>query len=1297
MSPQAAFNAADFPLQGRRLIEASAGTGKTYNIANLYLRLLLGDHCTPRTVEQILVVTFTRAATSELRGRIRDKVELALQAFRGAACGDGFINALLARYAGEKKTAAARWLNHALLRMDEACIFTIHGFSVRAIQTFLFETGALADVEISEAGNARRDVLLADLWRQLQLYENPLLQQYADAADFSSLEKFRGFYASQHDGAEVLPAFVIPSHARSLYEFLPQLEKAMQASTAAIFEERQSLAREWHSIREEFCAAMRSGNSALTEMELNELLACIERWLGTTDTQLIIPARNKRPYNKLNPFAKGDGVAAGVIARLLSHAENSQPGNYFRKGVFRAFLLQYIRAKMQETDLASMQLDEVTRLINGILRDGGEKASQLREAITAAYPVCMVDEFQDTDPAQFEMFSRLYEDSNNTGFFMIGDPKQSIYQFRGADIFSYLGVRTQVRQQEAQSGEKHIFSLGTNFRSKAALVQATNRLFAEQEKPTFLFPGIDYVDVASCEDEPFSQDKGTYTVRHKKMASEPLVFVGNDTNTDDAASFNGDTLRWRYAHDTARRIALLLDTQHGATVQTGSYASRSLKGGDIAVLVRTSREAGVMRSALLALTPRIGSVFQSQRDSVFEASVIAEDIYHILCAMDEPGDRQLLKKAMATLLYRGFRTDFADLDQLDAGDSSADVLLEQLIDEFSAYRLCWEQYGVLAALNRFVQQRALMPSLALLPDGDRLVTDFRHLGELLQQQYLECSSREQLILWYARQLRDDSELDEDSKRIRLESDDNLVKIVTIHVSKGLEYPVVFLPFFFLPWKADSNRQLPLYHPAAQEASPASFRPRIDFNAGRALLEREMQKEILAEDMRLLYVAITRAIYQCYIGISAAVKGREKSRIFPYTVWANLLDMDGDDLPSWEKIRLALQKRLGENQAAVAYRELSDCPRPSSNRLSDKQQAVTVLPPALLADVSEPCLPRTHWIITSYTALAHARKEPGLQRGGRDELSMATDALALVAHEEDDARWSNDIRYRLKGSNRTGDCLHGFFEQLAREPALYTGQGNLSYERDRLLQNCLRKHGIEKPEGFTGVGLDVAQCEAIFRERRRDMLDWLDAVLDTALMEGKPAASLREIFVQGNALPELDFDFATGRKNPANIADGINRVLRESGVAGIQLPFRSELEGLVTGSIDLLFIHDKKVYVLDYKSNTLGKAPRFYDEPAMSQAMRENRYDLQYLIYSVAAHRYMQQRLGTRYDFDSGEYRFGGVFYLFLRGMGLPQEEYRRHGVWFHRPQKNVIEQLDAAFAGALPLNTEGVGGQVLHG
>jgi exodeoxyribonuclease V beta subunit len=323
----------------------------------------------------------------------------------------------------------------------------------------------------------------------------------------------------------------------------------------------------------------------------------------------------------------------------------------------------------------------------------------------------------------------------------------------------------------------------------------------------------------------------------------------------------------------------------------------------------------------------------------------------------------------------------------------------------------------------------------------------------------------------------------------------------------------------------------------------------------------------------------------------------------------------------------------------------------------------------------PQLPKSNWVITSYTALAHARKEPGLRHGGADEVTVARETGDI-----DETAAVDDIRFRLKGSSHTGDCLHGFYEQLAKEATLYCRD---AVHFNRLLQRCLRQHDLERPELLDQNILVDAEKEKIYSERLAELSAWLQSTLDTPLLANDSTSTLRRLYLDKQVLPELDFDFALGTLQPANIRDGINRVLSNCQVSGIHVPEHIELEGLVTGSIDLLFIHNKKIYVLDYKSNTLGKAPHFYDQTHMTQAMQDNRYDLQYLIYSVAAHRYMKQRLGSGYAFDAPQdktgYSFGGVLYLFLRGMGL--ENYPRHGIWFHRPGKQEIESLDAAFMG----------------
>lgn len=1228
-----------FPLQGRRLIEASAGTGKTYQIANLYLRLLLEGE-SPLTVDQILVVTFTRAATNELRGRIRDKVELALQAFRQSLVDgkvqDAFIQALLEKYPDHAGRAeVCQRLNAALVCMDEACIFTIHSFAVQIIQTFLFETGALAEVELTEGDNHRQERILGDLWRQLQFNDHEPLRAYIEALGFNDLEAFQQYFCRIPAQAEILPAFKISTPPQALRDLLPQLESQLLRSTAGVFTERQFLAGRWKNIRPAFVAEVSTGKSGLTTDEVLELTNCIESWFGSLDTQLLVPPRNRRPYTKLNPLKKGEGDLAEFMTMLLQHAENNQPLATYRKNSFLALLAQWLRAAMAEPQLTSMQLDDVIRLINQTLVKNNAASHALRRRITGNYPACLVDECQDTDPEQFELFNRVYGEAEDSGFFMIGDPKQSIYAFRGADIFSYLDVRSQV-------DAKHIFTLDTNFRSKQLLVKATNALFVEQEsRPTFLYEGIDFRPVHSCEDKPHQHNKGVYQAGDD---NKPLIFIGNSTDpTDTSQKHNRSGLQRRYARDTAQRIAALLHPESGASISKADNTTERLRAGEIAILVRSGTEARVMREELLKLEPPVLTVYQSQRDSVFTAAIFAEDLYHILAAMESPTDKRLLKAAMATPLYRGFVADFHLLESLEQDDG----FYETCIAEFHAYRHEWQSHGVLAALGLLMQQRKLAEAFALQSEGDRLLTDFRHLGELLQQQAQACSSREELLIWYARQLQDDSDLDEDSKRIRLESDENLVKIVTIHVSKGLQYAVVFLPFFFFPHAVKPERDLPFFH----EVEDKHYQPRLDFSSSTEVVQAAMSQESLAEEMRLLYVAVTRAVYQCYIGISASLN--RSSPQFTATVWPHLLGIT-ELSPSWTEIRQALQAKFQSCEEAVAYRVLDD---------ADVKTSAAVpapLPSALIEQVSLPSLPASSWVLTSYSALANSRRDPGFRHGASDEQVLARDNIAMDENREADQRWQDNIRYRLRSSSTTGDCLHAIYETLAQTP-----DADLLAE----VKNQLQRHGLL---GGLPAPEDVL---AVAR--------WIADTLEAPLLTADKKLNLQYLYNQQQCLPELSFDFSLGSVAPAAIEQGINRVLRRYQLAGIHLPGQTEVEGLMTGSIDLLFIYEKKIYVLDYKSNTLGKAPRFYDRPPMDIAMQEHRYDLQYLIYTVAAHRYMQQRLGNRYAFDGNgentEYSFGGVFYLFVRGMGLA--DYPQQGIWFHRPSAEQIMALDAAFKG----------------
>jgi exodeoxyribonuclease V beta subunit len=1273
------FSPLDFPLSGRRLIEASAGTGKTYNIGNLFLRLILGDGIErPLEVDQILVVTFTRAATSELRGRIRARVERAFQDFRQGHSDEAEINALIPAD-DEERTDLIRLLNEAILRMDEACVSTIHSFAVQAAKTFLFETGAIADIEISEYGDVASRQIITDHYRFLATLQGEYAEEFKSLVLMpAKIQEFQNYYQNglpmgcridsesgqSRDLSGLLEHYRLQrieferAHWDLLQEWKTQFvqspENEHKANCVALAD------RFNNELHDEFRKEYQWARS------VTNLANFLDGKLRGESADYVV-SKAKYFTNWMGmPVTAGDGECFDFIIRLREHYKAWFSLQSATKQAGRRVILESLREKQAEIPLDQMSLDDVIRLINQKL-DDDRTAEALRQIITQSYPACLVDEFQDTDPEQFLMFNRIYRNApESTGFFMIGDPKQSIYSFRGADIFSYLKVRSSVTKEQDRVGDRKIFSLGTNWRSKKALVDATNQLFREpaqrESAPVFLFPGIKYQDVDSCEATK-GQSKGVYSIgKARGLSDKALVFVGNPDSGEES-KIDGSTLRRQYARDTAARISALLNHDSGGRVTDESGVATPVAPGEIAVLVRSGYEARHIREELARPAIGIRSVYLSQRDSVFGEAEVSEDLFHILVAIHECTDKNRLKAALATPLLRAFTFEFQELDRLENDEND----LEALIEEFATYRLLWQQNGILTALNHLLDQRGLFAAIARRQDSDRVFTDLRHLGDLLQQQDLQSGSAEQLIDWYARQLSDDSLLDEDSKRIRLESDENLVKIVTIFVAKGLEYPIVFLPYFFLPRPINLNKALPLYHDQND-----AFRAVVDLSSDEADIKQRMERESLAEDMRLLYVAVTRAIYQCHIGISASTYNN--SEMFSGTTWSHLLGIE-KSRPDWATIQAALEQRFGNDQS-VHYCELGDVAAEKFEPADSRQSRLVPPDPVVRA-------PESFWQIASYSRLAHGAKFRADDKGDDEVMSVqpAEDPLDEPLQAEEDAHWAHDVRYTLMGSSITGSCLHDIFESYGLEPAA---------DFRNLAEKQLAACGLDQPaRPRTMSDAEFSTFTEAFPGR---VAAWLQAALvqplENPYIAGIP--SLKQLFSSGQVIPELAFDFAIGSESSVQPLEEINQALHQAGLAGLEIE-SGKIHGLMTGAIDLVFVHDQKIYLLDYKSNTLGKAPRFYNQAAMTEAMIRNRFDLQYMIYSTAVHRYFSNRFAPQYSFDEQAGKslsFGGVFYLFLRGMGLSEKHYRQHGVWFTRPKSEHISALDQAFGGSIGAGNE---------
>ncbi len=1161
------LSAMDFPLHGMRLIEASAGTGKTYTIAALYLRLLLGHgdagaaHARALDVDEILVVTFTEAATEELRDRVRARIQEARRAFIRGRTDDDFIEGLLNDISDH--AAAARLLGDAARNMDQAAIFTIHGFCQRMLKQHAFESGSLFDTELEQDDAPLLHEAMLDFWRQ-RVYTLPdalataVLQLWSEPA--ALLKDIRPHLAT--DGLRLEPDLAGMDLLEQWHQQVMRVDAFKQA---------------WHDNSDDLLALLQSGD--LNGNSYRK--ASVPGWLASVDDYCesaqvladgkLLEVLERFCQGRLRDKTKKNGVTPehGLFVQLETLCDHWLPlREMLLSEAMREVRLRLARNKQQRRVLG---FDD---LLSGLDRAlASEAGSRLAAAIQAQYPVALIDEFQDTDPQQYRIFNTLYAAALQCGLFMIGDPKQAIYAFRGADIFTYIQARRAVADH---------YTLETNWRSGQAMVDAVNRLFAAHDAPFMFARDIPFVSVRAA---GFA-DKQPLTLAGKPVPALTLWHrLGEPISKAEYLQ--------QFAASCASQIVTLLDGQ-------ARIGDRALQARDLAVLVRDRYEAAAVQRELQRRN--VASVYQSGRDSVFKSRE-AVDLYRILQAMQEPQQERYLRTAVASGLLL---QDAAMLNALNEDERR----WEALVAEFLDYHQRWQTLGVLSAVHQLLERRSLASQLLALQGGERRLTDLLHLAELLQEASQQLKGMPGLMRWFGEHLQSPNGNSE-AQQLRLESDRNRVTLVTIHKSKGLEYPVVLLPFPVSHRVASTG----LYHDDSTGAV-------LDLRGSDAAKEKA-DYERLAEDVRLLYVALTRSIHACYLGISDLKLGRGKASVLRGSALGYLLLNGAPEASLRERLDVfATQAGIRLTEPPYHERILPE-PVETLQQLKAREFRSRIV---------------RDWRIASYSGLSSQGRSHELAQLPGLDLEVVAEA-----NEPTEAVETADIFSFPKGA-RAGTFLHGLFEELEFPQA----QG---HELQQLIVQRLQL------EGYDAHWKDVlAQL----------VTDVLDAPLNDDGICLRQVSSADRVVELEFLLPVAGLDCAA-----------LNRLLQQgdplSARAGL-LQF-DRVQGMLKGFVDLVFRVGERYYIADYKSNHLGHGTEYYGVDALQSAMLEHRYDLQYQLYTLALHRLLQQRL-PEYDYEQ---HMGGVFYLFLRGMRARAAE--RPGVFHQRPDKALIESLDRLFAG----------------
>ncbi|XHA15786.1 exodeoxyribonuclease V subunit beta [Citrobacter farmeri] len=1161
------------PLTGERLIEASAGTGKTFTIAALYLRLLLGlggstAFPRPLTVEELLVVTFTEAATDELRGRIRSNIhELRIACLR-----ESTDNPLYARLLDEidDKKQAAQWLLLAERQMDEAAVFTIHGFCQRMLSLNAFESGMLFEQQLIEDESLLRYQACADFWRR---HCYPLSRDIAQVV----FETWKG------------PQALLADINRYLQGEAPVI-KAPPPDDETLASRHQQIVQRINALKQQWCDAVGELEGLMEASDIDrrkfnrgnqgKWIEKISVWAQSGTQSYQLPeALEKFSQRFLEDRTKEGGAVPQHPLFVAIDELLSEPLT------LRDLLITRALAEIRETVAkekrrrGELGFDDMLSRLDGALRS--ESGDALAAAIRARFPVAMIDEFQDTDPQQYRIFRRIWQHQPDTALLLIGDPKQAIYAFRGADIFTYMKARGEVSAH---------YTLDTNWRSAPGMVNSVNRLFSLMDD-AFMFREIPFQPVKYADK---NQSLRFEFHGETQPAMTMWLMEGESCGVGDYQSY--------MAQVCAAQIRDWLKAGlSGEAILFNGKDARPVSAADISVLVRSRQEAALVRDALTHLA--IPSVYLSNRDSVFE-TLEAQEMLWVLQAVMAPEKENTLRSALATSMMG---LNARDIDMLNDNENAWD----QVVEEFVGYRQIWQKRGVMPMLRALMSTRKIAENLLATAGGERRLTDILHISELLQEAASQLESEHALVRWLSQHILE-PDSNASSQQMRLESDNHLVQIVTIHKSKGLEYPLVWLPF--------------ITHFRIQDQ--AFYHDRNSFEAVLDLSEADesvalAEAERLAEDLRLLYVALTRSVWHCSLGVAPLVRrrGDKKGDTDVHQSALGRLLQKGEPMDA-AGLRAAIEAVCDENIICRVPEAVSMEPLP-----------VTAASGASLNARRVQRTPGDSWRVTSYSGLQ--QRGHGIAQDLMPRLDIDATGVGEVVEEPE------LTPHQFPRGASPGTFLHSLFEDLD-----FTQPVEAAWVQDKL-----------------ALGGYDAGWEPVITA-------WVTAILHAPLNE--TGISLSQLSAREK---QVDMEFYLPISQPL-IAERLDALIRQFDPLSAGCPPLefAQVRGMLKGFIDLVFRHNGRYYLLDYKSNWLGENSSAYTPQAMATAMQAHRYDLQYQLYTLALHRYLRHRIAD-YDYER---HFGGVIYLFLRGVDSEQPQ---QGIYTTRPSEELIARMDEMFAG----------------
>ncbi len=1208
----------DMQFKGLHWIEASAGTGKTYTLSSLIVRIFLEAYLP----HQVVATTFTRAAAAELKSRIRARLVETLRYFeqcqsyteaelqaKAQTESDPLLQKVLADYAAKPDFARDR-LKLVIDQLDELFVGTLDSFSQKLLREFSFECGKIERADITDDAKSYVHQLIHDVLRQwLQAQPQQVVNYLLLQKKLKHVDAYVGIVENTLNFASA-QFREVPAPELDLNQFEAAIDELLQLDLADVdslsdyyLEQGQYAAlvgKKWRTnqlMQHTLCEALPALLKALSQQRGYALFAPhFEKTLKLCTDLSTKKVLNKCPDEVLTQFEQH-----AVIQRLKAFCQQLQQLQLDLE-LLDAYLKYYLSREVKKRlPQVLQQKGETTfaqqiRSLSEALQ--GEQGLRFAQFVHSKYPLILVDEFQDTNQDQDSMLASIWRHARyyqQGCMIMVGDPKQAIYGFRGGDMLTYNKARADVQAKQGR-----LYSLKYNHRSIPALVEVVDALFQRQ---------MDFGEEVQ------------YSLVEAGPRPHPALIDGQGENRQP--------LRWLMLEDknnealqVAWKIRELLNQAAQQQIYLHNGQERSpLIEDDIAVLSKNHDGLDKVQYELERLGIRVN---RPSKRSVFD-SQIAKDVGAVLIAIMHPYDEAKVKRALLSRLLNFNLQRLLELEAHPAG-------LSQFMDDFDCIRSIWFEKGFLSAwqyaLNLFQVWENLVAHHSR--DNERVVVNLRHLSELLSQHSEHYQGAQTLYQWYLKQLQAPSEREWELER-KL-SNAAGVQLMTIHQSKGLEFKVVFLLGADKDFR-EVNKTLNFS--TIQAVNPLTGQTEqqrlIAVNAAALLSAEDQQQHQLraeAEQRRLWYVALTRASHRVY---------------------AILQDQSGKSCSG-----LAFWRGQGSDvfQHPHCGDEALLTEKPPRLKLQQHEQT---LPLTAKTFPQQRFYPRSK---TSFSALAqHLSRKQAIDAlaahieqhsSASDELHQPV-AVADVDILNQPIAW---IKRQFPMGTLAGNFLHEIFEHID-----FQDQQDWPLEIQRRFKNDYPSLWQELQDKFSQE----------YPEHTEDiLLSWLSAwLLDVLSTPLHPGFQLKQLAPEQHL---AEFPFYLSLSDQVLAIKRIHQLFDEYGIQMLDFHDANSARYL-TGSIDLVYFDGHRYHIADYKSNFLGADQSHYQAVSVQASMSQSSYWLQAGLYLVALHRYLKVHL-ENYDIYQ---HLGGASYLYLRGMNGQAGQ----GVYHWKPPVEFILRLDA--------------------